>query len=79
MDTVASEGLSERRDEIQERVGSGEDAFITVDDREVARVTSVAPPRWVPRGASFADLRRVQADAGLSADLDEFDAGAHGA
>jgi prevent-host-death family protein len=72
MERVASNDLSERIDGILERVEAGEDVLITVDGRAVARVTQVSrKPRWVPRGAFLADLRRVQADAGLRADLDE--------
>ncbi len=72
MSTVASRELRNRTRQVLERVEAGEDVIITVDGREVARVTRVArKPRWVPRGAFLADLRRVQADAGLRADLDE--------
>ncbi|MFN2322759.1 MAG: type II toxin-antitoxin system Phd/YefM family antitoxin [Trueperaceae bacterium] len=72
MATMASGDLTERFDEALECVVAGEDVFITVDGREVARVTQVSrKPRWVPKGAFLADLRRVQADAGLRADLDE--------
>ncbi|MDF1522723.1 MAG: type II toxin-antitoxin system prevent-host-death family antitoxin [Trueperaceae bacterium] len=72
MSTVASRELRNRTRQVLERVEAGEDVFITVDGREVARVTQVSrKPRWVPRGAFLADLRRVQADAGLRADLDE--------
>lgn len=72
MSTVASRELRNRTRQVLEQVESGEDVFITVDGREVARVTQVSrKPRWVPRGAFLADLRRVQADAGLRADLDE--------
>lgn len=72
MSTVASRELRNRTRQVLERVEAGEDVFITVDGREVARVTQVSrKPRWVPRGAFLADLRRVRADAGLRADLDE--------
>ena len=72
MVNVTSDDLSGRVDEILERVEVGEDVFITVDGREVARVTQVSRKhRWMPRGALLADLRRVRADAGLRADLDE--------
>ena len=72
MPTVASRELRNRTRQVLERVEAGEDVFITVDGREVARVTQVSrKPRWVAKGAFFADLRRIQADAGLSADLDE--------
>ena len=72
MSTVASRELRIRTRRVLERVEAGEDVFITVDGREVARVTQVSrTPRWVPRGPCLADLRRVQADAGLRADLDE--------
>ena len=72
MGTVASRELRNRTRQVLERVEAGEDVFITVDGREVARVTQVSrKPRWVPKDAFLADLRRVQADAGLRADLDE--------
>ncbi len=72
MRTVASRELRNRTRQVLERVEAGEDVFITVDGREVARVTQVSrKPRWVPRGVFLADLRRVQADAGLRADRDE--------
>ena len=72
MATVASEDLSERLDEILERVEAGEDVFVRVDGREVARVTQVSrKPRWVPKGAFLAAVRRVQADAGLRGDLED--------
>lgn len=55
---------------ILERVGAGEDVVITVDGRAVARVTRVSrEPRWVPRASFLADLKRVQADRALPADL----------
>ena len=72
MATVASRELRNRTRQVLEQVAAGEDVFITVDGREVARVTQVSrKPRWVPKGAFFADLRRIQADQGLSGDLDE--------
>ena len=72
MSTVASRELRNRTRQVLERVEAGEDVFITVDGREVARVTQVSrKPRWVPRGAFLADLRRVQADASLRTDLEE--------
>lgn len=72
MASVPSEDLSERLDEILGRVEAGEDVFVRLDGREVARVTQVSTkPRWVPKGAFLADLRRVQADAGLRGELDE--------
>lgn len=72
MATVASRELRNRTRQVLERVEAGEDVFITVDGREVARVTHVTrKPRWVPKGTLLADLRRVQADAGLRAELDE--------
>jgi prevent-host-death family protein len=72
MATVASRELRNRTRQVLEQVEAGEDVFITVDGREVARVTQVSrKPRWVPKRAFVADLRRVQADAGLRADLEE--------
>lgn len=72
MERVASDDLSERIDGILERVASGNDVLLTVDGRAVARVTRASgKPRWMPKGAFLADLRRVQADVGLRADLDE--------
>ena len=72
MSTVASRELRNRTRQVLEQVEAGEDVFITVDGREVARVTRVSrKPRWVPKGVFFADLRRVQDDAGLRHDLEE--------
>jgi prevent-host-death family protein len=72
MATVAARELRTRTRQVLERVEAGEDVFITVDGREVARVTRVSrTPRWVPKGTILSELRRVQADAGLRADLDE--------
>ena len=72
MATVASRELRNRTRQVLERVEAGEDVFITVDGREVARVTQVSrKPRWVPKGTLLADLRRVEADACLRAELDE--------
>jgi prevent-host-death family protein len=72
MATVASRELRNRTRQVLEQVEAGEDVFITVDGREVARVTQVSRKlRWVPKRAFVADLRRVQADAGLRADLEE--------
>lgn len=72
MGTVASRELRNRTRQVLEQVEAGEDVVITVDGRAVARVTRVSrKPRWVPKATFFADLRRVQADAGLRTDLDE--------
>lgn len=70
MASVPSSQLGRRTQEVLERVLAGEDVFVTVDGCVVARIARVArQPRWVPRASFLADLKRVQADPGLRADL----------
>lgn len=71
MATVASRELRNRTRQVLERVEAGEDITITVDGRPVGRIVPVArKPRWIPRDALFAQLRRIQADPGLATDLE---------
>lgn len=73
MKTVASRELRNHTRQVLDRVEAGEDLAITVDGRPVARITRLAPrlPRWVARDALFDALSTLQADSGLTADLDE--------
>lgn len=71
MATIASRDLRNRTRQVLERVEAGEDVIITVDGRPVGRIVSVPNrPRWIARDTLFERLRHLQADAGLTADLD---------
>ncbi|MFA5551318.1 MAG: type II toxin-antitoxin system prevent-host-death family antitoxin [Trueperaceae bacterium] len=72
MSSVASRELRNNTRGVLERVAAGEDLEITVDGRPVARLSAMHPtrPRWVSRDALLAALGFIQADPGLTADLD---------
>ena len=71
MATVASRELRNRTRQVLERVEAGEDVIITVDGRPVGRIVPVPhKPRWMARDVLFEQLRKIQADPGLAADLD---------
>ncbi len=71
MITVASRELRNQTRRVLERVESGEEVVITVDGRPVARLSRASSkPRWVAREALFSRLPAIQADAGLTAELE---------
>ena len=70
MSEVASRDLRNSTRSLLDRVKSGE-SLITIDGRPVAVLVPVGRrPRWLPR-SEFVSVLTSQADASLTADLDE--------
>ncbi|HET7486722.1 MAG TPA: type II toxin-antitoxin system prevent-host-death family antitoxin [Acidimicrobiales bacterium] len=71
MAEVASRDLRNSTRSLLDRVESGESLTITIDGRPVAVLVPVGRrPRWVPRN-EFVSVLTSQADASLTADLDD--------
>jgi len=71
MPEVASRDLRNSTRSLLDRVESGESLTITIDGRPVAVLVPVGRrPRWVAR-SEFVSVLTNQADARLTADLDE--------
>ena len=72
MGEIASRELRNETRKVLDRVTAGEDVTITVDGRPVARIVPVEPrPRWLRSDVLLGRLRRSQADAALSRELDD--------
>ena len=70
MATIASRELRNHTRRVLERVAAGETITVTLDGRPVARLVPVASRRhWIARDVLFRQLRAIQADAGLAAEL----------
>jgi prevent-host-death family protein len=72
MPEVASRELRNSTRSLLDRVESGETLTITVDGRPIAVLGPVGRrSRWIPRTEFASMVLAVQADADLTADLDE--------
>ncbi len=72
MSEVASRDLRNSTRSLLDRVESGESLTITIDGRPVAILAPVGRrPRWLTKSEFASTMLRNQADAGLSAVLDE--------
>lgn len=72
MSEVASRDLRNSTRSLLDRVESGESLTITIDGRPVAILAPVGRrPRWLSKSEFAATMPRNQADADLSAVLDE--------
>ena len=72
MAEVASRELRNQTRALLDRIAAGERITITVQGRPVAELTPVANrPIWMGRERFVSQVLAFQADAGLSAELDE--------
>lgn len=69
---VAVRDLRNSTRQVLERVEAGEELIVTVNGRDIARLTPLlTAPRAVPKNVILDRLRRNQADPGLQSELDE--------
>ncbi len=72
MAIVASRELRNSTRALLDRVNAGEELTITVDGREVARLTAVSSrPRWISKSEFIDRFVGFQADSALTAELHE--------
>lgn len=72
MTLVASRQLRNNTRALLDRVHAGEDLTITVDGREVARLTAVSSrPRWISKAEFIDRFVGFQADSALTSELHE--------